>query len=139
MLTSSSPIAPGDQFAQRMTAMERRIADLERAAGRLAASWIAVTFAGTWANFGGGYNNVQYRKIGDIVYVRGLATGGAAAPSTICTLPAGFRPPASVLWATSANGGLGIVSVDSAGVVRMLGGASTTALGLDAIRFSTTT
>lgn len=58
-----------------------------------------VTFGGAWttvAAYTNGYTgNVEYRKIGDIVYLRGIANGGTIGLVAF-TLPTGFRPPAGV-------------------------------------------
>jgi hypothetical protein len=58
-------------------------------------AWTGVTFSNGWSNFGTGYQLAQYRKVGDMVYVRGTITGGAAGTIAF-TLPTGFRPPASM-------------------------------------------
>lgn len=61
-------------------------------------AWTALPFAAPWTNFGSGYANGEYRKIGDIVYIRGFITPGTSAPasSLAFTLPTGFRPPVSL-------------------------------------------
>jgi hypothetical protein len=60
-----------------------------------ATDWIPLAPTGTWANFGAGNGpNLSYRKdaIGT-VWVQGLLkTGPGAYPSTIATLPDGYRP-----------------------------------------------
>lgn len=62
-----------------------------------ATAWANATLANGWTNYGGGAQVLQYRKIGDIVYLRGsLKSPGGGAPVTITTLPAGFRPPADL-------------------------------------------
>ena len=63
--------------------------------GVLTTPWTDVTFQNGWTNFGGGYQTCQYRKVGDIVYLRGLMTH-ATGNSVAFTLPAGFRPPAAL-------------------------------------------
>jgi hypothetical protein len=48
-----------------------------------------------------------YRKIGDMVYLRGIITRNtatAAAGSTCGTLPAGFRPPGVVIYEGHLSG-----------------------------------
>lgn len=54
-------------------------------------AWVAVTFQNGWASQSG-YGPASYRKIGDVIYTRGLIWGGSASVSAF-TLPAGFRPP----------------------------------------------
>ena len=65
-------------------------------------AWTAVTFASGWSNFGGGYQPVQYRKIGDVVSVRGVAK--STANTHALTLPVGCRPPNHIImsgWAAA--------------------------------------
>lgn len=47
-------------------------------------------FAGAWANVGGGFQTLQYKKVGNEVRIRGVVSGTAG---TVFTLPAGYRPP----------------------------------------------
>ena len=63
----------------------------------LATPWTAVTFQNGWANKGGSEQPCQYRKIGDIVYLRGMMTRNPVPFATAAfNLPVGFRPPALV-------------------------------------------
>lgn len=99
--------------------------------------WTAVTFTNGWANFGGGYQTAQYRKIGDMVYVRGTISGGAVATSPF-TLPAGFRPPAVMQFPAAIFAGsrtLIVIQINSAGVVTIYD--NTGNVDLNTIAFST--
>ncbi|MCB1158427.1 MAG: hypothetical protein KDK45_13070, partial [Leptospiraceae bacterium] len=86
------------------------------------------------------WQKCQYRKIGDIVYLRGLATktSGFAANDLILTLPSGFRPPSPIAfssvvhWVTPPSAR---VDVSSNGEVRVTSAA--THVNLDGIIFST--
>ena len=67
-------------------------------------SWTAGTLLNSWINFGSGYQDIEYRKIGDIVYVRGLVTKTADfLLNTIITLPVGYRPPNTVFCISSVG------------------------------------
>ena len=59
--------------------------------------WTNVTLQNGWTNVGG-QQAMQYRKIGDVVYLRGLI-GGGTIPSIFGLLPVGFRPPVSLSFA----------------------------------------
>lgn len=85
-----------------------------------AVAWTAVTFAGAWVNFGGSEQTVQYRKVGDLVQIRGVAKSGAA--GTVFTLPVGYRPPATH-YEVGFSGSTGAVTfnVASTGVVSVNG------------------
>ena len=63
-------------------------------------AWTDVTFQSGWSNLGAGYPPVSYRKIGDVVYGRGLATAAGGAGNIIAVLPAGFRPPYHYIFTT---------------------------------------
>lgn len=57
--------------------------------------WTAVTFQNSWANYGSGYQTCQYRRVGDMLQLRGVMTGGVSG-SVPFTLPAGYRVPALI-------------------------------------------
>lgn len=58
------------------------------------ALWTPVTtFTNSWVNYGGTYPPAAYRKINDLVYLRGLIKSGTISTSAF-TLPVGYRP----LW-----------------------------------------
>jgi hypothetical protein len=79
-------------------------------------AWVAPTLLNSWANFGAPHQVAQYRKIGDMVYCRGLIRLGTFG-SAAFTLPAGFRPPASVIFTSADNATPGEVTVDVSGNV----------------------
>ena len=64
--------------------------------------WIAPTLLNGWINYGAPFDPITYRKIGNIVFVRGLAKNGTL-PGIIFTLPAGYRPTAQLIVAVVTN------------------------------------
>jgi len=55
-------------------------------------AWTNASLANGWTNWGGNVQVLQYRKVGDIVYIRGgLKSPGPSGATVITTLPAGFR------------------------------------------------
>lgn len=92
--------------------------------------WTNVTFLNGWSNFGGQYQTCQYRKVGDEVKVRGLCKGTLGAPP-IFNLPVGFRPPASLQWATQSGGAFGWMSVDGGGDFRGEGAGASSAFNIN--------
>lgn len=57
--------------------------------------WQAPTLAAGWGWYGGSFHTIQYRKINDLLYLKGLVKRtGASAPglTPIYTLPSGTRP-----------------------------------------------
>ncbi len=65
--------------------------------------WTSVTYNSGWSDLGSGNQAVEYRKIGDIVYVRGAAQRTSGTGNTPFTLPAGYRPVATDLFTGRAR------------------------------------
>jgi hypothetical protein len=100
--------------------------------------WTAFPFAAGFGNYGGVSQNVQYRKIGDIVYLRGYLhklDNSNIGYEVLGTLPVGFRPPASSLifsvWPTTS------LAINSDGTVNA-GNPGYPDITLDGVFFSTT-
>jgi hypothetical protein len=111
-------------------------------AGTLGNAWTGVTFGTNWTNYGGGHQSVQYKKFGDQVYLRGLATSGANSWNTYPTmslLPAGYKPPARLIFAQIGNNNAAVrVDIDPNGtIIYVAGGTSPGYISLNGISFST--
>ena len=111
-------------------------------AGTLGDAWTGVTFGTNWTNYGVGHQSVQYKKFGDQVYLRGLATSGInswATYPTMSVLPAGYKPPARLIFAQVGNNSAFVrVDIDSNGTVLWTaGGTSPGYISLNGISFST--
>lgn len=107
----SSP-AWGIPITDQVNANTTDIANLKPTA------WTNVTFLNGWLNYGSPYQVVQYRRVGDIVSLRGIAKGGAAFVP-IFTLPVGFRPPGQIQFAVDAGNAHGNVEIRTNGDVVM--------------------
>lgn len=96
----------------------------------------APSFNTGWGNYGGGEQVAQYKKVGDLVFLRGLVARSSGSQTTICTLPSGYRPPAYTRFRQSSNTGDGQIEVAPTGeIVFAAGGAGW--ISLDRIIFST--
>ena len=97
-------------------------------------SWTAPTFTNGWLNYGGGFQTVAYYKdfLG-IVHVRGLIKSGTLS-QPMFTLPAGFRPSATIGFATNTDTGIGNLQVTALGQIQIVSGG-TGFVYLDAIQF----
>lgn len=110
--------------------------------GSLASTaWTTVSFGSGWSNYGSGYQAVQYKKFGDLVFLRGLANSGSnawASYSTITTLPAGHRPAGRLIFNQMANAQQAVrVDITTSGSVSYVaGGAGSGWISLDNIVFS---
>ncbi len=99
---------------------------------------MAPAFQNGWVNYGfdgtndyvvAGYAKDQFGR----VYLRGLIKNGAI-PSTVFTLPAGYRPPKRTVFVVLSNGAVGRVDVLADGQVRVEQGQPAW-LSLDGIHF----
>jgi len=61
--------------------------------------WITPTLLNGWANYGGTWETVRFKKYSDgLVEIRGLAAQGAISVNAF-VLPVGFRPLKDILFA----------------------------------------
>ena len=83
--------------------------------------WVDITLGGAWINFGSVFATPQCRRIGGIVYVRGVVKSGA--DGAFFTLPDGFRPTVSFIVGTmiSAQSAGGPITITAAGGATILG------------------
>lgn len=137
--TTAAAHSAGAKVELRITA--KIIEDLNAFGDSLASTnWTPVTFEANWSNFGGEYQTVQFKKFGDLVFIRGLATSGAAAWSaqpTIFTLPVGFRPLSRLMFAVIGSNALARLEIISSGEVQWSTvGAGSDWISLDGIVFS---
>jgi hypothetical protein len=56
-----------------------------------AVQWTLMPFAPTWTHYGAPFGPCSYRKVGDVVTMRGLAISTGTS-TTLATLPVGYRP-----------------------------------------------
>lgn len=106
--------------------------------GDIGGSWIGASFGTGWGNTGAGLTAVGYKKIGDLVFLRGNATRTSGVGTTVMTLPVGYRPSAAItfmnpMYLSSPNYGF---TITSAGVV-INTSATPSVVGFDGIVFST--
>lgn len=95
--------------------------------------WAALPLNGQWVPFGGGYQNPEYRLVGDNVELRGylkISSGSAASGTAIATLPVGFRPPSNtflprVYTPTSSASVAGEMYILTTGVIQYYSISST--------------
>jgi hypothetical protein len=100
--------------------------------------WVNVTFNTGWGNTGGGNQTCQYKKVGDLVFLRGLATRSSGSATTMFTLPSGFRPASADRYpALTDSGGHAAVTIDASGNVAYLGGSPADYITVSGIVFST--
>jgi hypothetical protein len=101
-------------------------------------AWVAMTggYTNSWVDFGGGYMAGAYMKdtLG-FVHLRGLIKSGTMSTSAF-TLPAGFRPSATVLMPSSSNNLYAQLEVASSGTITPTVGVNNY-ISLNGITFDT--
>ena len=86
--------------------------------------WLTPTLINGWAVYDALFGNAaMYRKIGNMVFLRGLVKNGTAG-SVIYTLPVGYRPTVRMLFIVDATGGYGRLDIDPNGSVIHNNGAT---------------
>lgn len=87
-------------------------------------AWTALPLnggVGGWTNFGPPFQVAQFRKVGSLIYTRGLIKPiGASGTGTVATYPVGARPLAQLIFRCGYGGGAeadGRVDVLATGVI----------------------
>lgn len=113
-----------------------------------ATPWTPATYTNSWADYSATYAGAEYRRLGDMIQLRGLVGGGTLG-SAMFTLPVGFRPPYPMIFDVACKTGTVYVnsrlSITTAGAVTVSnieydGGDGTHYfwVSLDGIEFSIT-
>lgn len=105
---------------------------------RIGETWSNVSFNTGWANLGGSWQTAQYKKVGDLVLLRGLVTRSSGSNTVIFTLPSGYRPAANTLTPTVSDSGFGVAEITTAGNVSFGGVGGVGYISLNNVVFSTT-
>ena len=89
--------------------------------------WKIPTLVNGWVNYNGGtpFNTAAYRKIGSVVYMKGLVSRSSGTATLICNLPVGYRPKATCIFSVATNiapAYAGRVDVNAVGDVTMVVG-----------------
>lgn len=103
--------------------------------GRLGGAWTGLSFGSGWANYGGAYQTGQYKKVGDLVLLRGLVARTSGVGTTIATLPSGYRPLAQCLYIMNTDTGVGRLDIQTDGQIIAISGG-TGWIQLDGLSFS---
>ena len=93
--------------------------------------WITPTLLNGWVNLGGSNRSAQYRRLNGVVSITGtLKSGVTAANTVIFTLPAGFRPSASLYLPTQSANALATINIAANGDITCSVNVSATTLTL---------
>lgn len=116
-----STTGPIDELAAVLADLRSRVQTMEVIAHRHQfdldpTAWVAPALLNGWANAGAPFQVAGYRRVGDVVSLRGVFGAGAIGLAAF-NLPAGFLPPADLTFACSAGGAFGSLTVTAAGAV----------------------
>lgn len=101
-----------------------------------ATGWTAPTLLNGWVNYGAGFNDAGYMKDAHgFVHLKGLIKNGVTTrPTTLFTLPSGYRPSNECICTTSSNDLYGQARVEPDGDVTFHVGSNVW-FSLDGISF----
>ena len=101
--------------------------------------WIAPTLGNSWADFLAGVAPTAYRRIGDVVELRGAIKSGTV-NTTVFTLPVGARPTAGIeIFPVVAGAGGARLDIGTNGTVTVrsyFSSGSNLMVSLSGVRFS---
>lgn len=114
--------------------LRNRLEILERSVGGNG-DWQTPTLLNSWVNYNASiYQSAGYFRSGNgIIYLRGLIKSGSV-PSTVFTLPSGYRPNSTIVANVISNGAIGRVEIEADGDVNVVSG-NNTYVSLDGISF----
>ena len=107
------------------------------AIGAIGEAWTNASYNTGWGSYGGGYPAAQYKKFGDLVFLRGLVVRSSGSATTIFTLPSGYRPTNTMMFSQLANDAVARIAINSSGNVVLQAGVATPWVNLTGIIFST--
>jgi len=105
--------------------------------GRVGTAWANVTYNTGWTDYSASYHSAGYKKVGDLVFLRGLTKRTSGSSTTVCTLPSGYRPAKAVVFPATSNYLYCSIDISTNGDVVMVGSDPTLWVALDGIVFST--
>jgi hypothetical protein len=98
----------------------------------------AFPFLNGWANYNGGFAPCVFYRIGNTLFLEGLASSAAAGANIIGQLPSGWRPSARHIIATGGSDPFSLVRLDigSDGIVQVVQGPTSYFVTLSGIQIS---
>lgn len=89
-------------------------------------AWTNLSYGTGWGDYNAAsWQRGQYRKIGDMVYLRGLVARTSGVGTTIATLPAGHYPPVQILNQVNGTDAHARVDITAGGVMVLAVGTPT--------------
>ena len=96
--------------------------------------WTPLTLLNGWVNYGSGFATAGYRKVGDLVVLKGLIRSGTVTTGTaIATLPAGHCPSGTTHNVTVSNAAIATINIYTNGNIVTNVGVQAAWLSLDGV------
>jgi hypothetical protein len=90
--------------------------------GSLGGGWTGLSFSSGWANYDLGWIQCSYKKVGDLVFLRGMAKRTSGSGTVIGVLPSGYRPSNSHMITAWSDTGVARIDVNSLGDITLISG-----------------
>lgn len=94
------------------------VAEVVSSTGGAGFGWVDATLTNSWTNYLAGTVLAAYRKVGDVVELRGTVKSGTSG-APIFTLPDGYRPPLQEIFYVHASPGGARLDVTPGGAVQV--------------------
>lgn len=99
--------------------------------------WVTPTLINGWVMHNSTYGTLQYRKIGDVVYLRGIIKNSSNSSGAFFTMPPGYRPAISMVFPGVTEDKLSDLYLTNGGVCTVSGSFAGKWVTLSGICFAT--
>lgn len=87
--------------------------------GQIGEDWNSLSYTANWTQFSAAYNPLQYKKVGDLVFLTGLAGLDSGTALVIANLPIGYRPAKDEMHVGWADTGAKRVNIRDTGEIEL--------------------
>jgi hypothetical protein len=104
--------------------------------GTIGTAWSNLSFETGWGNYGGSFVTGQYKKVGDLVFLRGFVKRSSGSSANIATLPGTHVPLKTEVFAITSNNASGVLTLNTSGILTLDIGSPTVWVSLSGLVFS---
>ena len=105
--------------------------------GTIGGAWTGLSYGSGWGDYSGAFAGGSYKKVGDVVFLRGMVVRSSGSSTTIGTLPSGYRPVKTEIIDIASNNAFGVVTINTSGIITLDVGSPTAWVSLSGKAFST--
>lgn len=92
--------------------------------GVIGSGWTALSYYSGWTHYDSGWTGGHYKKVGDLVFIRGLVKRVSGSLTIIAQLPVGFRPAGSCMITGMTDTGVGRIDISTDGNITLISGGT---------------